>query len=177
LFKRFLALVLIAPALVVGVIATSSPASAAKTKCETSGRNTTCYELLSTKESTFRNLFTDGVKNPTDQPAKLVCTVSAESAYSATASIAISAGVKAWIIGKMDASVSASITASVKVTVGTQVEKVVPPQTVLYCDRGSYTYVGTTRKTGSSGQHPIKPTTFTVKAPSAVIWQFRQKNL
>ena len=175
LFKRFLTCALVAPLLAMGAIAHSGPAEAASARCWSSGTTTTCYNLLSTKRSTFRTLFTDGVRNPTGQPAKLTCSVSQTVGYSATVSTTVSAGVKAWVIAHMDASVSASITASVSVTRGTTVEKTVPAHTVLYCDRGVFTYVGSVRKTGSSGQHAITPVSFTVRAPSAVMWQYRQR--
>ena len=131
--------------------------------------------MISTHASTFRTLFTDGLVNPTRQPARLTCEVTQKVGYTATVSTTVSASVKAWVIAQMDASVTAAISASVEAVRGTKVEKVVPARTVLYCDRGAYTYVGTTRKTGSSGQHALPASTFKVRAPSAVMWRFRQK--
>lgn len=159
------------------LVAIPTSAGAAPARCETTnnGRNSRCYQVLSTKKSTFKVLFTDGLENKTSTPSTLECYVETTASFAASFGYTISGGIKIKLIGDMSAQSKVALNASVAAKRGSRIKKTVPARTVILCDRGTWTYRATIRRTGSNGQTAIPVTTKTSVAPAAVIWRFRQK--
>ncbi|MEO7752054.1 MAG: hypothetical protein ABIS35_01435 [Terracoccus sp.] len=151
----------------------AGPASASTAKCESSGTATTCYQLTSTAGSGFKTLFTDALINSTSGSASLTCRVDYSSSYTSSTTVSVSTSVKAFLVASVDASVSATVTNSVTATVGSSVTTTVPAHTTRYCDRGTYLYKGTVRKTGSNGMNTIPTSYFYITAPAVLAWRFR----
>jgi len=155
------------------LVAVPTTAEASPARCVESGKSVRCYKVLSTKKSTFKTLFTDGLINNTRTPANLECSVSQTKTFSASLGYTVTGSVKVKLLADISVQASATVKASVSATRGSKISKRVPARTTIYCDRGAYTYRATVRRTGSNGQHAIATTTKTAVAPTAVVWRFR----
>lgn len=158
----------------IGLAAVPTSAQAAPARCETPVANQVrCYQVLSTKKSTFKTLFTDGLINQTSTSAKLECYVEKTTKFAASMGYSFSGGIKIKLLADMSSQSSVNISGEVSATRGSKISKTVPARTTILCDRGTYTYRATIRRTGSNNQTAIATTTKTATAPSAVVWRFR----
>lgn len=167
------AVAVVAGAGLIGIFAAGTAQAAPAARCSSSGTTTTCYQVISTAKSSFVALTTDAVINNTAREADFTCMVEAKKAYEASVSATVGASVKLGIIADMNASTTATVVSKVETTVGSSIKIPVPAHTTTYCDRGTYTYRGTVRKTGSNGQSQIPTTTFTATAPAVLTWRLR----
>jgi len=155
------------------LVAVPTSAEAAPARCESTRTSVRCYQVLSTKKSTFKTLYTDGLINDTSSASNLECYVEQTKSFSASFGYTVSGSVKVKLLADISAQASTTVSGSVTATRGSRISKRVPARTTILCDRGSYTYRATVRRTGSNGQTAIPVTTKTAVAPTAVVWRFR----
>jgi hypothetical protein len=164
---------------ITSVGATGAEAAARPVHCYKEATNyymtftTNCYQVVSTKLSTFKVLWSHAMINNLPWASDYTCTVDKGTSFGASATITLGAKVGNAIVGEMNASVAAQVTGSVTSSYGSHTSTKVPARRTVYSDHGTFTYRGTVTKKPLGWRIPMRVQTFTETAPTIMAWRLR----